>query len=543
MYTSFFGLNEKPFSITPDPRYLFMSERHSEALAHLIYGVTDIGGFLQLTGEVGTGKTTLVRSLLASRMPDNADVAVVLNSQITTQEFLVTICEELSIPEPKNNNSIKALTDSLNRRLLKSHANGRKTILIIDEAQNLTPIVLEQIRLLTNLETAKQKLLQIILIGQPELRDLLKRNDLRQLSQRITGRYHLEPLSKEETVQYIEHRLRVAGALVEIFDDKAKKEIFYLSKGVPRLINIICDRSLLGAYSLDQRSVTKKIISHASNEISGKLGKKINFSFKSIFISMAALTVIIIFGWLYVTIMSIDSDYQEASKGNIEIEKSSVAKEKTKLKTLAEKLISANVSEKKDASVSTLFKLWGLTFLPDSKDACLQAADAGLECIYQRTSWNGLRQLDRPAILKVTDKNGNFHEIVLLGLNDNTADLSINGDFTSYPISEVTNIWFGDFMMLWQPLDGISTSFSSRSSGSDVLWLRKTLAKVNIKYLSDNMENISYDKNLEEIVKQFQQDNRLEVDGLVGQQTLIILNSILNLTKSPRLSNLNRVQE
>ena len=200
MYTSFFGLNEKPFSITPDPRYLFMSERHSEALAHLIYGVTDIGGFLQLTGEVGTGKTTLVRSLLASRMPDNANVAVVLNSQITTQEFLLTICEELNIAAKKNNSSIKALTDSLNEYLLKAHSNGRKTILIIDEAQNLTPIVLEQIRLLTNLETAKQKLLQIILIGQPELRDLLKRNDLRQLAQRITGRYHLEPLSKEETI-------------------------------------------------------------------------------------------------------------------------------------------------------------------------------------------------------------------------------------------------------------------------------------------------------------------------------------------------------
>ena len=193
--------------------------------------------------------------------------------------------------------------------------------------------------------------------------------------------------------------------------------------------------------------------------------------------------------------------------------------------------------------MATLFKLWGLTFLPGSKDACLQAADAGLECIFQRTSWNGLRQLDRPAILKVTDKNGNFHDLVLLGLNANMANLSINGDFASHPISEITNIWFGDFMMLWKPFDGISTSFSSRSSGPDVLWLRESLAKVNIKYLSDNMENDSYDEDLEEIVKKFQQDNRLEVDGLVGQQTLIILNTILNLTKSPRLTNLNRVQE
>ena len=544
MYTSFFGLNEKPFSITPDPRYLFLSERHSEALAHLIYGVTDIGGFLQLTGEVGTGKTTLVRSLLASRMPDNANVAVVLNSQITTQEFLLTICEELDIAAKKNNNSIKALTDSLNEYLLKAHASGKKTILIIDEAQNLSPVVLEQIRLLTNLETAKQKLLQIILIGQPELRDLLRRNDLRQLAQRITGRYHLEPLSKEETIQYIQHRLRVAGALIEIFDEKAKKKIFYLSKGIPRLINIICDRSLLGAYSLDQQLVTKKIVCHAKNEISGEIRKKINFSFESILISIIAFAVITIFGWLYVKKIDINfSSQEDSSKATIEIKKPPIIRENIKPKTLSEKLMLIYESEKKDVSVDTLFKLWGLTFLPESKDTCLQAADAGLECIFQRTSWNGLRQLDRPAILKVIDKNGNFHDVVLLGLNANVADLSINGEIASHPINEITDIWFGDFMMLWQPIDGISTSFSSRSSGPDVLWLRESLAKVNIKYLSDNMENDSYDKELEEIVKQFQQDNRLEVDGLVGQQTLIILNSILNLTKSPRLSNLNRAQD
>ena len=211
MYTSFFGLNEKPFSITPDPRYLFISERHGEALAHLVYGVTESGGFVQLTGEVGTGKTTLVRSLLQSRMPANADVAVVLNPQISAREFLVTICEELGIGVPEDRNSIKALIDKLNQHLLDAHADGRRTILVVDEAQNLQPDVLEEVRLLTNLETARQKLLQIILIGQPELRELLARNDLRQLAQRITGRYHLEPLSRSETAQYIEHRLKVVN--------------------------------------------------------------------------------------------------------------------------------------------------------------------------------------------------------------------------------------------------------------------------------------------------------------------------------------------
>jgi len=254
MYTSFFGLNEKPFSITPDPRYLFMSARHGEALAHLVYGVTESGGFIQLTGEVGTGKTMLVRTLLLNRMPANANVAVVLNPQLSAREFLVSICEELGVAVPEDRSSIKALIDTLNRHLLETHADGRRTILVVDEAQNLAPDVLEEVRLLTNLETAKQKLLQIILVGQEELRDLLERNDLRQLAQRITGRYHLEPLSRDETADYIEHRLKVAGALGEVFDAGAKREVFRQSQGVPRLINVICDRALLGAYSGGNRS-------------------------------------------------------------------------------------------------------------------------------------------------------------------------------------------------------------------------------------------------------------------------------------------------
>ena len=270
MYTSFFGLNEKPFSITPDPRYLFMSERHGEALAHLVYGVTESGGFIQLTGEVGTGKTTLVRSLLLNRMPDNADVAVVLNPQLSVVEFLATICEELHIEVLHNRGSVKALTDALNRHLLDAHAAGRRTILVVDEAQNLAPAVLEQVRLLTNLETAKQKLLQIILIGQPELRELLARTDLRQLAQRITARYHLEPLSREETASYIEHRLKVAGALGEVFDSGAKKEVFRLSQGVPRLINVICDRALLGAYAKETRPVGPRLIRQAAAEVKGR---------------------------------------------------------------------------------------------------------------------------------------------------------------------------------------------------------------------------------------------------------------------------------
>ena len=258
MYASFFGLNEKPFSITPDPRYLFLSERHAEALAHLVYGINEAGGFIQLTGEVGTGKTTVVRSLLA-QAPKHAEIALILNPRMTPAEFLLAICEELGIGVPDGSeHSLKDLVDLLSRHLLNAHADGKRIVLVVDEAQNLSVEVLEQVRLLTNLETETQKLLQIILIGQPELRELLGRVELRQLAQRITGRYHLDPLSGDEAAAYVRHRLRVAGATREIFSNGALREIQRLSGGVPRLINIISDRALLGAFTEDRHLVERQ---------------------------------------------------------------------------------------------------------------------------------------------------------------------------------------------------------------------------------------------------------------------------------------------
>src|SRR5258706_4192779 len=269
MYLRFFGLNEKPFAITPDPRYLYLSERHAEALAHLLYGINESGGFIQLTGEVGTGKTTVVRTLL-SRVPHHADVAVILNPRVTPVEFLLTICEELGLGmADADRDSVKQMVDALNRRLLSAHAEGRRIIVIVDEAQNLSAEVLEQVRLLTNLETPTQKLLQIILIGQPELRELLDRNDLRQLAQRITGRYHLRPLSSDETQGYVRHRLRVAGAVGEIFTPGALREVHRLAAGIPRVINVSCDRALLGAYTQEARKVTAALVRQAAGEVYG----------------------------------------------------------------------------------------------------------------------------------------------------------------------------------------------------------------------------------------------------------------------------------
>src|ERR1700732_2714380 len=231
MYLSFFGLHEKPFAITPDPRYLYLSERPPEALAHLLYGINEAGGFVQLTGEVGTGKTTIVRSLLA-QTPKNAEIALILNPRMTAPEFLLTICEELGIGvQDSAPGSLKDLVDILSYYLLHAHAAGKRVVLVVDEAQNPSPDVLEQVRLLTNLETNTQKLLQIILIGQPELRELLARNELRQLAPRITGRYHLNPLSREETSAYVRHRLRVAGATTGIPAPRGREAAVWLGLG------------------------------------------------------------------------------------------------------------------------------------------------------------------------------------------------------------------------------------------------------------------------------------------------------------------------
>lgn len=269
MYEAFFGLAEPPFSITPDPRYLFPSSRHTEALGHLFYGVSAAGGFIQLTGEVGTGKTTVVRSLLA-REPADVDIALVLNPRLTVIEFLQTLCEELGVRvPPAERGSGKSLVDALTARLLEAHAAGRRVAVLIDEAHLLERDVLEQVRLLTNLETSTRKLLQIILIGQPELRELLAREDLRQVAQRITGRLHLDPLAAAETAAYVRHRLRVAGATREIFAPAALRELHCRSGGLPRLINVIADRAMLGAFSRDRHEISAALVREAAAEVAG----------------------------------------------------------------------------------------------------------------------------------------------------------------------------------------------------------------------------------------------------------------------------------
>lgn len=266
MYSGFFGFSSPPFSIAPNPDFMFLSPRHAEALAHLRFGLGDAGGFVLLTGEVGTGKTTVSRSLL-QELDDQTDVAFILNPTLSELELLAAICDELKIRYKKTDASLKLLGDKITQRLQKNHDAGKKTILIIDEAQHLQPAVLEQLRLLTNLETNTKKLLQVILIGQPELQQLLQRNDLRQLAQRITARYHLLPLNLSEVQQYVRFRLKVAGCERPVFNDKAVKKLYELSGGIPRLLNLLADRALLAAYGKQQAVVEANEVQRAAAEI------------------------------------------------------------------------------------------------------------------------------------------------------------------------------------------------------------------------------------------------------------------------------------
>lgn len=554
MYTSFFGLNEKPFSITPDPRYLYLSERHGEALAHLVYGVTESGGFIQLTGEVGTGKTTLVRTLLLNRMPDNADVAVVLNPQVSALEFLATICEELEVEIPEAPYGSKALIDRLNQHLLDAHADGRRVILVVDEAQNLSRDVLEQVRLLTNLETSKQKLLQIILIGQPELRELLARNDLRQLAQRITGRYHLEPLSRDEAGQYVEHRLKVAGALGEVFDTGAKREVYRLSEGVPRLINVICDRALLGAYAKETRRVSRSLVRRAAREISGET--EAPSLPRWLFPAAAAGIVAVVAAG---AIRFIDEPAPEAALPAVEVAQASTdegdapevdrqpaepvvlpepepvfdSEPEAVEESLDEQLRLARDLTYADSAFAELFSIWGEAFDAGSGDACVQAEVFGLSCLSQRGSFASLRQLDRPAILTLTDSAGDTHDVVLTALNGQVAELTIAGVAVAHPVAEVSELWFGEFLLLWKP--ETTESLVPGINDPGVIWLRQSLADIDERYRAEPVDSPVYDSVLASRVRDFQRDQRIDVDGFAGKQTQIIINSMLLGGDRPRL--------
>ena len=534
MYTSFFGLSEKPFAITPDPRYLYLSERHAEALAHLLYGINESGGFIQLTGEVGTGKTTVVRTLL-SRVPHHADVAVILNPRVSPVEFLLTICEELGLPiDPADRDSVKQMVDALNRRLLSAHAEGRRIIVIVDEAQNLSAETLEQVRLLTNLETPTQKLLQIILIGQPELRVLLERNDLRQLAQRITGRYHLKPLSREETRGYVRHRLKVAGAAGDIFTNGALREVHRLSNGIPRVINVSCDRALLGAYTQETRRVTAGLVRRAAGEVYGR-------RFTPLWLGWIAGVLVLLGTAVTVTVAWHLWQHQTASlraagtaravaRPIVRTTPPAPARPSVSLNAL----LAANAANTGDAAAyRRLLSLWG-TAMTDDRDPCSQAQKAGLACLDQRGSWAQVRALNRPAILTLTDDAGQKHRVVLSGLDDTFATLTLGDHNERVPLDDLSRDWFGEFTVVWKPKTTRTRPLSVGMHGDEVRWLRRSLNALH-GAAPDSERGDVYDEELAIEVQNFQREHRLNVDGIAGLQTQVMLDTALAEPGSPLL--------
>ncbi|NND64552.1 MAG: AAA family ATPase, partial [Gammaproteobacteria bacterium] len=444
MYLNYFGLSEKPFAITPDPAFLYLSERHAEALAHLVYGVTISDGFIQLTGEVGTGKTTLTRRLL-DELPDDVDVALILNPAVSVQELLEAMFREFDWDTPvgtdRHHSQTQAYVDSLNEHLLEAHTEGRRVVLMIDEAQNLDVSVLEQLRLLTNLETHKQKLLQIVLVGQPELRELLGRQGLRQLAQRVTARYHLTELDQQEAAGYIQHRLKTAGAERPIFTASAINEIHRRSRGVPRLINVICDRALLGAFTQENAVVNKVIARRAADQVFG-----INLAPQQRQIrrwQIAAVSVAVV-GLAIATFYSVSNKQLEPavlelastpiSKPLVEIPASHQSPvttpndHPTETNTANPLFVRSDIhqflsSEQSytgtDSALTTLFSVWQTGYQPQTNNnACNHAENTGLRCEYITASWPLLSLLNRPAVLTLIDSRGQTHHVTMTALNE-----------------------------------------------------------------------------------------------------------------------------
>ncbi len=543
MYLQFFGLNEKPFAITPDPRYLYLSERHAEALAHLLYGINEAGGFVQLTGEVGTGKTTIVRSLLA-QTPKNAEIALILNPRMTAPEFLLTICEELGIGVPDSaQGSLKDLVDILSHYLLRAHAAGQRVVLVVDEAQNLSPEVLEQVRLLTNLETNTQKLLQIILIGQPELRDLLASYHLRQLAQRITGRYHLSPLTREETTAYVRHRLRVAGATNDIFSGQALGEIFRLSQGVPRVINVICDRALLGAYSLDRHRVTPALVRSAATEVFGRRFTPHWLPWVLTGTAAAGLIAGLILLWTFEpwkghgAVLAHESAPAAAPAAPAVATATAVPAAAPATVRLADLIAQHNAETDPDSAFAKLFALWGAKYQPSTTDPCAQAQQQGLECVSERGSFGQLRLYNHPAILVLTDAAGASHQVVLTALADDDARIELAGGQT-VSLGDLSRYWLGDFVMLWRPANSPVRPLSAGMRGAPVRWLRESLDHLKGAAPAQPVSDL-FDAELTAQVRDFQRQHQLAVDGIAGVQTQIALASAVARPGTPLLSALD----
>lgn len=534
MYAQHFNFTDLPFSIAPNPRYVYLSPQHREALAHLLYGISMGGGFVVLTGEVGTGKTTLCRCLLES-VPDDVEIAVIFNPRLNSRELLAAICDELRIPHPQQRNSLKLLIDLLNHHLLEVHARGKRTVVLIDEAQNLSFDVLEQIRLLTNLETNETKLLQIILVGQPELNNLLRRRNLRQLSQRITARYHLRPLSFRETVAYIKHRITVSGGKNKVFGWLATALVYRLSSGIPRVINLICDRALLGAYTLGKTQVNYSIVRKAAAEV---LADHAAGSHRYVRPSIGAAGVLaLVSAAVYFHNGSIHSNaITKKSAGQSDPVAQSAIKEQrhssnhltvTKVITPAVPRIEpqpvfaeivAGTDFTRNDAIASLFKLWHIASPATGENECSLAQQHGLRCLVLTGSWMQFRNLGIPAVLSFEMNGGSKRYAIFAAIEKEKVHLLLGERSYDFAPADILPYWRGEALLLWKPPFDNLQVIKPGDTGQSVKWLRQRLGAT-----APGNQELHFDAALQEKLMAFQKQHGLFADGIAGALTLIHL--------------------
>jgi general secretion pathway protein A len=553
MYAQFFGLKQDPFSIAPDPRYLFMSERHREALAHLIYGLGGGGGFVLLSGEIGTGKTTVCRCFL-EQIPADCNVAYIFNPKLTVTELLQTVCDEFRIPvrhEGAGTPTAKDFIDPLNAFLLASHAAGRNNVLIIDEAQNLSADVLEQLRLLTNLETNERKLLQIILIGQPELRKMLARPELEQLAQRVIARFHLDALSPGETTQYIRHRLSVAGLAGALpFDEPALQRIHQLARGVPRRINLLCDRALLGAYAGGQQVVNRAVVDRAAAEVFDKPAPRTAaVPGRAATWGMGLLTGAALAG---IAVLAIQGSSRpaaapaaSAAAGAARAAQDIAAKPAAATPAMPAAAASSpagplpaslqTVTRDEAEAWRALASAWKLD--TGVGEPCAAAARQQVQCFRGgKISLAMIRQLGRPGILTLYDESRQPAYALLTGLTEHSATLGLGSGAQTVSLAALAEMWRGDFATYWRTPPGYTGRASDGSNGPVADWLSAQLATLQAPRAAGARP--AQDAPLKSRIYAFQLAQGLVPDGRVGPITFMQLNRATGVDE-PRLQPLH----
>ncbi|OQW91435.1 MAG: hypothetical protein BWK79_16915 [Beggiatoa sp. IS2] len=538
MYTAYFGLNAAPFAIIPDPQYLYLSERHREALAHLLYGVSEGLGFVLLTGEVGTGKTTLCHCLVR-QLPDTVDVVMLSNPRVSPLELLTSLFDELRIAYDSSF-TLKDFTDTLNTYLLTGHAVGRRTVLILDEAQNLTIDVLEQVRLLTNLETTKEKLLHIILVGQPELDKLLKQRNLRQLSQRITARYRLLPLSASDTQAYIQHRLTVSGAHNPLFTKSAIRQVYRYAGGIPRLINIICDRALLGGYVNRKNPVDARIVRKAVQEVRGEnLSRTLPPNWAVALLAVTLLIGIVVW-WQYPPVFVVNLENAATTKAlslpndtkpaPVTATKPVPTAPAVSLRTTAELrdlLKNPKIPSDLASAQTVLLQQWQLDYSRlMGNGLCERAATEGLACSNQVGDWKDMLLLNRPALIELVLENAEQHHAVVTRLQDDRVTLNFAGQTFELPTTVVGNYWIGQFLLLWRPPALPVPTLKVGGTHDSVLWVRKRLNKIEGRASDPQAMSARFDPALKLRIIAFQRHQGLPSDGMIGEKTLILLSTL-----------------